>query len=61
MVEEPCDHKDIGLRGFYFNIFDEDEEGVVREECSGMYLKILIKICPGVWIYQLNRMNQKVD
>ena len=34
-VEEPSDHEDIGLRGFYFNIFDEDEEGVVREECSG--------------------------
>ena len=30
VVEEPSDHKDIGLRGFDFNIFDEDEEGVVR-------------------------------
>ena len=32
MVEEPCDHEDIELRGFDFNIFDGDEEGVVREE-----------------------------
>ena len=31
VVEEPCDHEDIGLRGFDFNIFDEDEEGIVRE------------------------------
>ena len=35
VVEEPSDHEDIGLRGFYFIIFDEDGEGVVREECSG--------------------------
>ena len=31
VVEEPSHHEDIGLRGFYFNIFDEDEEGIVRE------------------------------
>ena len=29
-VEEPTDHEEIGLRGFDFNVFDEDEEGVVR-------------------------------
>ena len=61
MVEEPCDHVDIGLRGFDFNIFDEDEEGVVREERSGPYLKMLIKLWPGDWIDQLKRMNQNVD
>ena len=62
VVEEPSDHKDIGLRGFDFNIFNEDEEGVVREECSGTYLKMLIKLRPGgYWIDQLKRMNQKVD
>ena len=32
MVEEPCDHVDIGLRGFDFNIFDEDEEGIRRRD-----------------------------
>ena len=37
VAEEPSDHKDIGLRGFDFNIFDEDEEGVVREGCSEPY------------------------
>ena len=61
VVEEPCDHEDIGLREFDFNIFDEDEEGVVREECSGLYLKMLIKLWPGDWIDQLKRMNRKVD
>ena len=31
MVEEPSYHEDIGLRGFGFNVFDKDEEGVVKE------------------------------
>ena len=44
VVEEPSDHEDIRLRWFDFNIFDEDEEVVVREECSGTYLKMLIKL-----------------
>ena len=61
VVEEPSDHKDIGLRGFDFNIFDEDEEGVVREGCSEPYLKMLIKLWPGDWISQLKRMNRKVN
>ena len=61
VVEEPSDHEDIGLRGFDFNIFDEDEEGVVRKNCSEPYLKMLIKIWPGNWIDQLKRMNRKVD
>ena len=39
MVEEPSDHKDIRIREFDFNIFDENEEGVVREGCSEPYLK----------------------
>ena len=30
VVEEPTDHKEIGLRGFDFNVFDQYEEGVVR-------------------------------
>ena len=47
VVEDPGDHEDIGLRGFDFNIFDEDEEGFVREGCSEPYLKILIKLWPG--------------
>ena len=61
VVEEPCDHEDIGLRGFDFNISDEDEEGFGREECSGPYLKTSIKLWPGDLIDQLKRMNRKVD
>ena len=47
-VEEPYDHEDIGLRGFDFNIFGEDEEGVVREECSGQYLKCQLSYGLGI-------------
>ena len=61
VVEEPCDHEDIVLRGFDFNIYNEDNEGVVMEECSGPYLKMLIRLWPGDWLDQLKRMNQKVD
>ena len=33
----------------------------MREECSGPYLKMLIKLWPGDWIDQLMWMNQMVD
>ena len=43
----------IGLRGFDFNVFDEDEEGVVREGSSEFpHVLMLIKIWPGDWISQ---------
>ena len=62
VVEEPTDHEGIGLRGFDFNIFDEDEKGVEREGSSEFpYLLMLIKLWPGDWINQLKRTNQKVD
>ena len=34
VVEEPTDHEEIGLRGFDFNFFDKDDEGVVKERSS---------------------------
>ena len=62
VVEDPSDNEDIGLRGFDFNIFNEDEEGVVREGSSEFpYLLILINIWPGDFISQLKRMNRKAD
>ena len=29
MVEEGFEHEELGLRGFYFNLFDEEWEGRV--------------------------------
>ena len=61
-VEEPTDNEEIGLRGFDFDFFDEDEEGVVREGYSEFpYLLMLIKLWAGNWNTQLNSVNQKVD
>ena len=51
----------LDLGGLILIFFDEDKEGVVREECSGPYLNFLIKLWPGDWIDQLKRMNKKVD
>ena len=62
VVEDPTDNEEIGLWGFDFNFFDEDEEGVFGEGSSEFsYLLMLIKLCPGNWKTQLKRMNQKVD
>ena len=61
VVEEPSDHEDIGLWGFDLNIFDEDEEGVVREGSGEPYIIRLIKLCPRDWISHLKRINQNVD
>ena len=62
VIEEPTDHEEIGLRGFDLDVFNEDEEGVVREGSSEFpYILMLIKICPGNWISQLKSTNHKVD
>ena len=34
IVEEPTDNEDIILRGFDFNVFNQDEEEFVREGSS---------------------------
>ena len=62
ITEEETYHYEIGLRGFDFNFFDEDEKRVVREESSEFpHLLTLIKICHGDWNTQFKRMNLKVD
>ena len=62
VVKDSTDHEEIVLRGFDFNFFDHDEEGVVRDGSSEFpYILMLIQLCPGNGIIQLKRMNQKVD
>ena len=62
VVEDPADNEEIGLQGFYFNLFDKDEEGFVREGSSEFpYLLMLIKQWPGNWKTQSTRTNHKVD
>ena len=48
VVEERNDHEEIVLRGFDFNVYNEDEEGVVREGSSEFpYLQMLINLWTG--------------
>ena len=52
----------MGLRGFDFNFFDEEEEGVGIESLSYYpYLLMLMNLWPGYWKTQLRRTKQKVD
>ena len=62
VVNKLNDHDEMGLWGFYFNLFDEEREGVVIEVLSEYpYLLILMKIWIGGWNNQSKRMNMKVD
>ena len=57
VVKEPTDNE-IGLQGFDFNYFDEEDNGVGREGYSEFpYLLMLIKIWPGNGKNQLNIKN----
>ena len=59
VVEYPTDHEEIGLRGFDFNLFDEDKEGFFREGSSEFpYLLMLIKLWPGNRKTQLKKMDE---
>ena len=52
----------IVIRGFDFNVFDEDEERVARELLiNNPYLLMLMKLSHGDWKNQFEIMNMKVD
>ena len=62
VVEEGVEHEELGLRGFDFNLFNEYREGCVGENEKELpYLLVLMKLWPGDWEEQLERMNKKVD
>ena len=60
MVEQE-ENKQIGLRGFYFILFDDFEnmhrEGLVRLT----YLSIIIIILPGIWEDNPKQINNFID
>ena len=44
------EHEEIGLRGFYFNLFYEEREGCVGDNVKELpYLLMLMKLWPGDW------------
>ena len=54
-------YKAIGLRGFYYKLFEEEQGGGARE---GLYrypcLKQLIQLWPGDWVNQMEKINEAV-
>ena len=45
MVEEGIDHEELGIKGFDFNLFDEDREGCVGYNVKEfLYLLMIIKL-----------------
>ena len=50
-IDEKEDYKDIGLRGFDFKLFEEEEGGGTREGLYGYtYLKHIIQLWSGDWV-----------
>ena len=48
LIDENEDYKEIGLLGFNYSLFEENEGGGKQEGLDGSpYLKHLIKLCPG--------------
>ena len=46
---------------FYFNLFNEEMEGCVGEYVKELlYLLMIMKLWPGYWEEQIDRMNKKV-
>ena len=51
VIDEKEDYKEIGLLGFDYQLFEEEEGRGKREGLDGYpYLKHLIKLCPGDWV-----------
>ena len=48
MVDEGVEHLELGLRGFGFNLFDEEREGCVGDDVKELTcLLMLMKLWPG--------------
>ena len=59
--DEKEDYKTIGLRGFDYKLFEEQEGGGDREGLDGYtYLKNIIQLWPGDWVKQMEKMNEAV-
>ena len=58
IIDEKEDYKDIGLRGFDYKLFEEEEGGGTREGLDRYpYLKHLIQLLMGDWVSQMSKMH----
>ena len=54
IINEKQDYKDIGLHGFDFKLFEEEEGGGNREGLYRYhYFKYPIQLCQGDWMKQI--------
>ena len=61
IIHEKEDYKYIGLRGFYYKLFEEEDGGGTREGLDGYpYLKHLIQLWPCDWVKKMKKMNEAV-
>ena len=61
-VEEAKKNEYIRIRGFDFNLLNQDEEGVVREGFSDyLYLLMFMNLWPGYQRNNLESMDMNVD
>ena len=56
IIDEKEDYKSIGIRGFEYKLFEEEEGGGTIEVLDGYhYLKNLIKLWLGDWVKQMKK------
>ena len=61
IIDEKEDNKYIGLRGFDYKLFEEEEGRGTREGLYGYpYLNHIIQLWPGYWVSQMAKMNEAV-
>ena len=61
IIDEKEDYKYIGLRGFYYKLFEEEESGDTRQGLDGYpYLKNLIQLWKCDQVKQMANMNEAV-
>ena len=61
IIDEKEDYKQIGLSGFDYKLFEEEEGGGIREGLDEYpCLKHLIQLWQGNWVRQMAKMNEAV-
>ena len=61
IIDEKEDYKDIGLRGFDYKLFGEEEGGGTRKGFDSYpYLKHIIKLWPCDWENQMAKIMNRL-
>ena len=56
VIDEKEDYKEIGICGFDYKLFEEEEGGREQEGLDGYpYLKYLIQLWPGDWLRRMEK------